>query len=183
MRGVKVAGATLGLSVVLSGAAVGLAGPASAAPCPGGYPANQCTIAIDDSRVVVGQEVGFRATGYTPGEQARATVFSTPVVVGTYTANASGVVNGTFTVPNVNKGRHTLTVVGLTSGIENSVRFNVVPNAKAAGNNSNGSSDSDSLAFTGSDTFKTAGVGALLLVGGGALIMASKRRKHVNAAI
>jgi LPXTG-motif cell wall-anchored protein len=44
-------------------------------------------------------------------------------------------------------------------------------------------SDPSSLAFTGSDMAKTGGLGALLLLGGGALVMAAKRRKHVNASV
>jgi hypothetical protein len=182
MRGIKVAVAAVGLSAGLAGTAVGLAGSASAAPsCLGGYPAAQCTVAINDSRVVAGQPLQFSATGFAAGETVTATVFSTPVVVGTYPATSAGTVSGSFTVPNLAPGKHTLRLVGATSGVVKSVSFVVVPNATAAGVSA-GSADPGSLAFTGSDAAKTAGAGAVLLLGGGALIVAAKRRKHVNAA-
>jgi len=39
-----------------------------------------------------------------------------------------------------------------------------------------------SLAFTGADVAKTVGAGLVLLVGGGALVVASQRRKSAGSA-
>jgi hypothetical protein len=179
MRGMKAAAVTIGLSAALTGGAVGLAGPASAANCVGGYPPASCTLTVSDSRVVVGQTLSYRGTGYTAGEKANVTVDST--LIGTIIANASGVATGSFTVPNLALGRHTLTVTGLSSGVVQSAKFVVVPKPAAAAIPA--PSSSGPLAFTGSESAKAAGVGALLLLGGGALMMAGKRRKRVNAAI
>jgi hypothetical protein len=183
IRGIKVATATLGLSAALAGTAVGLAGPASAA-CEGGYPRAQCTVALNDNRVRPGEEVGFRATGYEPGERVRGTVFSEPIRVGTWTANRNGVVQGRFTVPRrLSPGRHTFQLRGLESNVIKTARFTVVGRANNGNGNGNGNNNDSSLAFTGSDLALTAGAGAVLLAGGGALVIAARRRKHVNAGI
>jgi hypothetical protein len=187
MRAFKVAAATVGLSAALTGTAVGLAAPVSAAPgdtCAAerSYPPAQSTVALSRSRATVGMTMSYQARCMKPNEKATATVYSTPVVVGTPTVGADGSVSGSFKVPNSLKpGRHTLEIRGLESGTVQSASFIVVPNAAAAGTASN-SSDPSSLAFTGSDAAKTAGAGAFLLLGGGALIVAARRRKHVNAA-
>jgi len=185
MRAFKVAAATVGLSAALTGTAVGLAGPVSAAPgngCEAGqYPPARSTVALSRSRAEVGMKMSYEARCMKPNEKATATVYSTPVLVGTPTVDANGSVSGSFTVPNLKPGRHTLEIRGLESGAVQSASFIVVPNAAAASSASN-SSDPSSLAFTGSDAAKTAGAGAVLLLGGGALIVAARRRKHVNAA-
>ena len=186
MRAFKVAAATVGLSAALTGTAVGLAAPVSAAPgagCENGqYPPARSTVALSRSRAEVGMQMSYEARCMKPNEKATATVYSTPVLVGTPTVDANGSVSGSFTVPSSLKpGRHTLEIRGLESGAVQSATFIVVPNAAAAGTASN-SSDPSSLAFTGSDAAKTAGAGAVLLLGGGALIVAARRRKHVNAA-
>lgn len=185
MRAIKVAAATVGLSAALTGTAVGLAGPVSAAPgtqgcTQGSYPPANSTVALSRSRATVGMTMSFSARCFKPGEKVTATVYSTPQRVGEYTASATGDVSGSFTIPsNLKPGRHTLELAAATG--TQSASFIVVPNAAAAGTGTNGSS-SDSLAFTGSDAAKTAGAGLVLLLGGGALIVAAKRRKHANAA-
>lgn len=184
MRAFKVAAATVGLSAALTGTAVGLAGPASAA-CQGGYPAAQCTISVNDSRVVVGQTVTFRATGYAANEMVTVTMTKggTVVVIGQFRADGNGVVTGSFTVRQVAPGRYALKATGNTSGLTQSVALTVVPSAAAAaaGTQAN-AADPSSLAFTGTDAAKTAGAGAVLLLGGGALIVAARRRKNAHAA-
>ena len=183
MRAFKVAAATIGLSAALTGTAVGLAGPASAA-CQGGYPAAQCTVSVNDSRVVVGQTVSFRATGYAANEMVTVTMTKggTVVVIGQFRADAQGVVSGSFTVPQVGSGRYALKVTGNTSGLAQSVALTVVPSAAAAAGTHANAADPSSLAFTGTDAAKTAGAGAVLLLGGGALIVAARRRKNAHAA-
>ena len=186
MRAIKVAAATVGLSAALTGTAVGLAGPVNAAPGSGGctngsYPPANSTVAMSRSRATVGTTLSYEARCYKPGEKVDATVHSTPVVVGSPTADKQGTVSGSFTVPsNLKPGRHTLELTAATG--TQSASFIVVPNAAAAGTGNSTGSSSDSLAFTGSDAAKTAGAGFVLLLGGGALIVAAKRRKHANAA-
>ena len=185
MRGFKVAAVTIGLSTALTGTAVGLAGPAGAAPksgcSQGTYPPAASAIALSRSRATVGMTISFNARCFKGGDKVTATVYSTPVQVGQYPANANGVVSGSFKVPALRPGRHTLRLVG-TDGTQTSARFTVVPKSGAA-SAIPASSDPSSLAFTGSDLAKTGGLGALLLLGGGALVIAAKRRKHVNASV
>jgi hypothetical protein len=182
MRALKVAAATVGLSAALTGTAVGLAAPVSAAPngcTQGAYPPASSTVALSRSRATVGMQMSYEARCFAPGETVRVTVYSTPTYIGTRTANAVGEVSGSFTVPsNLTPGRHTLELAAGTG--TQSATFVVVPSAAAAGSST--ARDNDSLAFTGSDAAKTAGAGAVLLLGGGALIVAARRRKHANAA-
>ena len=64
-----------------------------------------------------GQQVTVQAPGFTPGEQVSVTLHSTPVVLGTVVANASGVVDTTVTIPSgTAPGAHELILTGLTSG-------------------------------------------------------------------
>lgn len=184
MRGIKVAVVTIGLSTALTGTAVGLAGPAGAAPksgcSQGNYPPAAAQIALSRSRATVGMTISFDARCFKGDDKVTATVYSKPMQVGQYSANANGVVTGSFTVPAVSPGRHTLRLVG-TDGTQASAGFTVVPASAASAIPT--SSDPSSLAFTGSDMAKTGGLGALLLLGGGALVIAAKRRKHVNASV
>jgi len=184
MRAIKVAAATVGLSAALTGTVVGLAGPVNAAPgtagCTAGtYPPANSTVALSRSRATVGMTMSFSARCFKPGERITATVYSTPQQVGVFTADTTGSVSGSFTIPsNLQPGRHTLELAASTG--TQSASFVVVPSAAATGTGT--SADNDSLAFTGSDAAKTAGAGFVLLLGGGALIVAAKRRKHANAA-
>jgi hypothetical protein len=184
-RGLKVAAATVGLSAALAGTSVGLAIPAGAAPrspcTAGSYPPAQSTVALSRSRAEVGMRMSFEARCFKPNERIRATVFSDPVRVGTYSANRNGRVEGGFRVPRLEPGRHTLELRGLESGTVQTARFTVARNV-GNGNGNGRDNDDSSLAFTGSDLGAAAGLGALLLAGGGALVIAAKRRKHVNAA-
>ena len=182
MRGIRVAAATVGLSAALTGTAIGVATPAGAShggECtPGSYPPSHSTVSTSRSRAEVGMRMRFEARCFASGERVRATVFSEPVRVGTYTANARGAVEGGFTVPKVTPGRHTLELRGLSSGTVQTTRFVVAEDRRGR---QGSSADNDSLAFTGGDFGTTAGIGALLVAGGGALLMAARRRKHVNA--
>jgi hypothetical protein len=184
MRAFKVAAATVGLSAALTGTAVGLAGPVNAAPgtascTQGSYPPANSTVALSRSRASVGMAMSYQARCFKPGEQVTVTVYSTPQRVGVLTADTTGAVSGSFTIPsNLQAGRHTLELAAATG--TQSASFVVVPSAAAAGTTA--STDNGSLAFTGSDAAKTAGAGIVLLLGGGALIVAAKRRKHANAA-
>jgi hypothetical protein len=53
---------------------------------------------------------------FTPGSPVTATIFSTPIVVGNYTANAAGTVSGTFVMPNLPPGRHQIELTGPGNG-------------------------------------------------------------------
>jgi LPXTG-motif cell wall-anchored protein len=105
-------------------------------------------------------------------------VHSTVVRVGTYAANAQGVVTGSFRVPmNLSLGSHTFILTGATSGTVETATFVVTasPAASAVPTTSG-------LAMTGTNVAELVGSGAALVLAGGALIVVARRRKHANAA-
>ncbi|MDE3204867.1 MAG: PKD domain-containing protein [Acidobacteriota bacterium] len=66
---------------------------------------------------VVGQPVTVQTPGFTPGEPVSVTLHSAPVLLETTTADASGAVNATVTIPaGTAPGAHELIFTGLTSG-------------------------------------------------------------------
>lgn len=195
MRATKATFAVLGLTTILAGGVVGGVGTAHAAErCEGGYPPAQCTVEVDHDRAERGEDIGFGADGYEPGEQADGEVHSTVVRVGTWTANAQGVVNGTFAVPSsLSTGTHTFVLTGRSSGVVKTISFTVtgkaagsagtVGSVSSSGSGSSVSSGSGSLPRTGAEVAGLVGGGAALVLVGGALVVATTRRKRANAAV
>jgi hypothetical protein len=67
-----------------------------------------------DIEVFVGGTVTFTATGFTAGEQARATVYSDPIELGAKTVAADGTASWTWTVPDgFDLGAHTVVIRSL----------------------------------------------------------------------
>ena len=192
MRNTRATLAVLSLSAIMAGGAVVGATAANAAECQGGYPASQCQVELSDNAVRPGEPVSFQADGYTPGETAEGVVRSTPIKVGTYKANASGVVTGSFTVPaSLKPGRHSFTLTGLSSGAIKRTYFTVTGTGNGNGNGngagtgagSNNGGNGSGLPVTGSNVGGLIGGGAALVAAGGMLMVASRRRKSVNPAI
>lgn len=193
MRALKAAFAAISLAAAVTGGSVGIASTASAAPgtnCGhhGGYPPKHDDMQISQSQVRPGDRESFNSKCFKPKEQVRATVHPNPVVVGTWTASSSGSVSGTFTVPKgLQPGTHTLELRGLSSGITETASFVVQGGTTGTGASTGtgtgtGSKANGSLAFTGADVAGTVGAGLVLMLGGGALVVASQRRKHGSAA-
>lgn len=185
MRAIKASLAVIGMSAVLAGGAIAGAGladastPAKAAGhCKGGYPPGQCKVKLDHDHGHRGEKFNFEGDGYQGSEQAEGDVHSTAVRVGTYTADAQGVVTGSFTVPtNISYGTHTFVLTGATSGTVETATFTVTPMPAASS-----VPTTSGLAFTGTNVAELVGSGAALVLAGGALIVVARRRKHVNAA-
>lgn len=108
------------------------AGPAWAAPglaatsCPT-YGSGSCTgtgtvtVTVESNGVVI---LHFIAGGFHPGETVDVTVHSTPVSVGSFTANSSGVVDDSVTLPGgIPAGNHELILVGTVSGVTDTIPF------------------------------------------------------------
>ncbi|WP_374968433.1 hypothetical protein [Terrabacter sp. BE26] len=206
MRATKASLAVIGLSAVLAGGVIGGATAANAANgnghayghCKGGYPPKDCKVKHDKDHGHRGEKFEFEADGYKPGENADGDVHSAPIHVGTYVANAAGVVTGSFTVPStLSNGTHTFVLTGRSSGVVKTFSFTVTGapagggngndnggNAGGANSGSTGSGSTGSgLAMTGTNVAAVVGGGAALMLAGGALMVASRRRKHVNPAI
>ena len=112
-------------------------------------------------------------------------VLSTPVAVGSWVADAQGVVTGAFTVPSVlSSGVHTFVLTGRTSGVVKTVTFTVTQAVTiGTGSGSTGSAaGSGILPRTGADVAWLVGGGAAVVLVGGVLIVAAGRRKRANPA-
>ncbi len=126
-----------------------------------------------------GETATVTATGYASGEVVSGTMYSTPRALGSSTANASGVVTFTWTIPqDIELGTHSIVLSGTSSGtIEGT--FEVV--AAAATDSTNGSaagaagSSAGVLQNTGADT-SLLSAAALMLLLAGAVVMRLRRR-------
>jgi hyaluronoglucosaminidase len=154
-----------------------LAASASAATCQGqtttAYPPASCGIELSASSVVQGSSLLAVGKGFPAGEQVSGVAHSTPVSLGTQTANAQGVV--TFTVPTAQlaPGSHAVVLSGAAAPLTMSATFTVTQ-VSARQNQGN-------LAHTGTDVATMVGAGAALLVAGGATVVAVRRRRPSEA--
>jgi hypothetical protein len=107
--------------------------------------------------------------GFAPGELVQATLHSTPVDLGTFTANANGTVVVSFTVPStVALGSHSVTLTGLTSARTTSATFSVADaTVLAAG--------TTTLANTGASTHGLGWVAVACLALGMGLVFLGRR--------
>lgn len=109
-----------------------------------------------------GQKVVRIIEGFQPFEEVTLVMHSTPVVLGTFTADANGVLTASFTLPaGATVGTHTLVYEGTTTYFQES--FTVTAKGKQ-------------LAYTGADVTVplTVGIG-LVLAGAGALYVSRRR--------
>ena len=103
--------------------------------------------------------------GFQPFEVVKLTMHSTPQVLGTFRADSAGVLTVEFTVPaGTPTGAHTLVLEGPTTYFQEA--FQVTGTLTTAG----------SLASTGADVGLPLALGAGLLVAGGGVLVATRRR-------
>ncbi len=117
-----------------------------------------------DPTLDAGQTVTVEASGFAAGEEVTVTVNSTPMLLGSVTADADGSVTYVFTVPtSLEAGAHTLVLAGSSTSV--TVPFQVA----AAGD------DSGELPSTGGNV-GTLGLFALgaLVAGAGALVISRR---------
>jgi hypothetical protein len=142
------------------------------------YGPNAPTVTSSTTTVCAGCPITLSGNGFQPGETITIQLFSTPVTIGSTTADPSGAFTTTVTIPaNTTPGNHTIVATGLTSGTTASFAI-VVTGASTAGvSTTAGTPSSGSLAFTGADIAAMAGVGAIALALGGMLVFAGRRRR------
>jgi hypothetical protein len=120
--------------------------------------------------IVAGRQQTVALSGFQPGEEVRGVLRSTPVDLGTVVADANGVATFTFTVPaGVEAGTHTVTMTGLTSGVERKATFEVTEPAAPAG--------TGGLAYTGAEVVPLLALGGGLLAAGAAAVTVAGRRR------
>jgi len=127
---------------------------------------------------------------FTPGSNVVVTLQSDPVTLGTVVASATGTINATYNLPvGVTAGAHTVTATGtgLESGVAEAVSAQITVTIPAGCvSNRNVTSSTASLASTtttggnlprtGSDFGIVPFIGAALLVAGGLIVMAARKR-------
>ncbi len=168
--------AALALSVLLM-----IAGPASAQP---GYSAGGITVSLSAS--MSDDSITATGSGFGSGETVTGTVFSNPVDLGTKNADSSGEVSFTFSVQNLSLGEHTVVLSGPSGS--GSATFTVTPGGQdgvaavdrgsSAGGDEAGASVRDVLlALTGLNAIIPLSILGLLVVGGGAAVVSSRRSR------
>lgn len=179
------AGGTL-LAAALAGTAAAAtaasAAPARPAATCDAYPTTaNCSFTVSGTVVTPGGTVTFTVSGvFTPGESVTVTIQSHGhrYVVGHFTADSSGTVGGTVTVPSsIQAGQADLVLTG-ANGQTASTPFTVAGATATA-------PSSGTLPFTGAEIAAMSTVGGALLIGGGVAFatgMARKRRSSTPAA-
>lgn len=121
------------------------------------------------SPAVPGKQVTKVLKGFKPGEKVTVVLHSTPQTLGVFTADANGVVTATFTVPaGTALGDHTLVFEG-DQGSYYQETFTVAASTAVT-------PASSGLAYTGADVAVPLALGgALVLAGGGALLVTRRR--------
>ncbi len=141
-------------------------------------------VVSDSTEVAPGQQLTVTATGWLANSDVTLSYFcgsDDPIVIGTYKADAAGVLREDFFVPDVGSGRCTLRLTGVGSNgnartIEASMlvkaRMLAVAGAAVAGATTTRGAP---LARTGLDVWAFAQVGFALLAIGAALFLAVRR--------
>jgi hypothetical protein len=139
---------------------VGGSGPASA------YPVQQGTLTVTSGTLTPGGTVSLGGGGFAPGGAVSVYVYSTPTLLATTTADPTGAMTVTVVLPSdLPAGSHTLQAVGPAPGggtNQLSVQFTVGGNP---------------LASTGFPVVTALVLAAVLLVGGGAVLVGLRRRR------
>jgi hypothetical protein len=143
--------------------------PASTEWKPGATPntpgiANTTTSATTGSTAVPGTKVIKVLKGFKPHEVVTLVLHSTPITLGTFTADAQGVLTVSFTLPaGTPLGAHTLAYDGnMGSHFEDPIKLGAA---------------SASLAYTGADIALPLGLGCALVVAGAGTLVVTRRRK------
>lgn len=128
------------------------------------------TVSISDTTVTPGSTETVIGTGFAPGEQVQATLHSTPIDLGIFTATSHGVVVVTFTVPkDLPAGLHHVILTGLTSGHTTTVAFTVTAALPPV------------LGYTGGTADPTSGIiGLSIALLGLMLVMGVRARKRLQ---
>ena len=130
------------------------------------------TLTASASSLVAGGSVTVTGAGFHPGELVDATLFSTPIGLGTTTADASGRVSATFVIPaDLEPGLHRIELVGRSSGVRASVSLEVTAPATAAA----------TLPATGRHTQVEVSL-AVALVAAGSALTGLARRRHLHGS-
>lgn len=121
-----------------------------------------------------GGKLTITGTGFKPGSKVSFTLHSTPVLLGTATADAKGVATLAVTLPaDVAAGAHSIVVDGV--GVDGKPRqLSIALTITAAATTP---AAEDDLANTGANNTALGGAAVLLLLAGTAVFVLNRRRK------
>ncbi len=140
------------------------------------------TVATDSSQVRPGGGLSVTATGFAPGEQVRIELHSTPVVLGSARADATGSLHATVSIPgDVVGDTHELVLIGETSGRSARTALTIDRAGASAVERASMAGGSAQLAATGASDASLAGLtaSALVLLAGGVIV----RRRRFDEAL
>lgn len=189
------AAAAVALSGMFFAPAAMAATPAHSAAivAPAQYDGGGSSITVSGS--VVQQGDNFTATvNGVPGRVYSATVYSTPMFLGTKAADSTGKVSFTFSTKDLPVGDHRVEITDTVTGKVATAYFAVTPaaagtaiggNSNAAGGTANqaGASNGGALAFTGAEAVIPLSVLGVILVGGGAAAVVASRSRKASANV
>jgi LPXTG-motif cell wall-anchored protein len=134
------------------------------------------------TKAAPGEKITVVGSGFLPFSEATVIIYSTPQVLGTVVTDATGSFSVQVQVPaGLAAGRHSLVASGVApDGTERFLRMNVTVDAAGVATVDGDGDGKDSLAYTGSEPLVPALLGIGALVGGGALLFVSRRRRTVQ---
>jgi len=151
-------------------AAIGLAAVTFSSNA-GAYPPGTApTLSVGTTTPVAGGSLTVGGTGLGSNLPGTITLHSAVVTLGSFTTDSSGSFTATVTIPSDVSGTHTL--VAATSVASTSITLNIGGTAPP-----NGGGKPGGIAFTGAAVIGVGFLGVALLVGGGILLFAGRRRK------
>lgn len=159
------------------------------------YPPSSGLLLLSTTTVAAGGTVTVSGSEYASASTGTITLHTAPVTLGSFTADSSGDFTQTVTIPaSTDPGTHTIEATGIAPGgvplTEEALITVTAPGAAPAVPTavtptgappvSPPTATSGQLAFTGANISAMAGVGALLIVGGGALLAGRHRMDHAR---
>ena len=108
---------------------------APGAPVPSSRPsADAAELKLEPTRVEAGGKIQATASGFTPGEQVQLVLYPTPLIIGSYAADATGALSIVFEVPkDTRTGEHVAEATGWASDTKANGKFVVTAAPDVAG--------------------------------------------------
>jgi hypothetical protein len=157
-------------AALIAVAAATLAVVAFSPPAEGAPYSGQPTLSVTTQTPAAGGSLVLTGLGFGVNEDVSDTLHTVTYTLAGAHTDSSGGFSVTVTLPAGVTGSHTIVSKGLTSGITASISISI-------GGTSSGGSSSGGLSSTGVAVVGIAGLGTALLIGGGIMLMAGKRRK------
>ena len=141
------------------------------------YPAGTApSISVSSSTVAPGGSDTVSGTNFTPNSSVSLSLHSDPVDLGTVTTDGSGNFSAAVTIPSSTAtGSHTIEALDTPTGDVATAAITV----STSGTGTGGGGGGGGLAGTGVAVIGIGALGIVLLVGGGLMLMAGRRRKVI----